>query len=62
MFDGTGCTDSHSGTSAAAPLAAGMIALMLQAQPCLTWRDVQHIIAMAAVKVRAVPYPGNSHM
>ncbi|XP_013404597.1 proprotein convertase subtilisin/kexin type 7 isoform X1 [Lingula anatina] len=48
---GTGCTDEHSGTSAAAPLAAGMIALMLQARSCLTWRDVQHIIVMTAVKV-----------
>ncbi|XP_068844529.1 proprotein convertase subtilisin/kexin type 7 isoform X2 [Capricornis sumatraensis] len=27
---GTGCTEGHTGTSAAAPLAAGMIALMLQ--------------------------------
>ncbi|XP_048581194.1 proprotein convertase subtilisin/kexin type 7 isoform X2 [Nematostella vectensis] len=47
---GTGCTDKHTGTSAAAPLAAGMIALMLQARPCLTWRDVQHVIAITAVK------------
>jgi len=49
---GTGCTESHSGTSAAAPLAAGLIALMLEARPCLTWRDVQHIIVFTAVKVR----------
>ena len=48
---GTGCTEQHTGTSAAAPLAAGIIVLMLQAQPCLTWRDIQHIIVMAAVKV-----------
>ncbi|KAI2656599.1 Proprotein convertase subtilisin/kexin type 7 [Labeo rohita] len=27
------------GTSAAAPLAAGMVALMLQVRPCLSWRD-----------------------
>ncbi|KAJ7305261.1 hypothetical protein JRQ81_011176 [Phrynocephalus forsythii] len=47
---GTGCTDGHTGTSAAAPLAAGMIALMLQARPCLTWRDVQHIIAFTATQ------------
>ena len=29
---GTGCTDKHTGTSAAAPLAAGMVALMLEAR------------------------------
>lgn len=51
MQEGTGCTDGHTGTSAAAPLAAGMIALMLQVRPCLTWRDVQHIIAFTATKV-----------
>lgn len=48
----TGCTNQHTGTSAAAPLAAGMIALMLEARPCLTWRDVQYIIIMTAQKVR----------
>ncbi|VDD93671.1 unnamed protein product [Enterobius vermicularis] len=37
------CTTDHSGTSASAPLAAGIIALGLQANPSLTWRDVQHI-------------------
>ncbi|XP_014665059.1 PREDICTED: proprotein convertase subtilisin/kexin type 7-like, partial [Priapulus caudatus] len=47
----TGCTDHHSGTSAAAPIAAGMIALMLQANPCLTWRDVQYLIIMTAKKI-----------
>ncbi|CAK1542022.1 unnamed protein product [Leptosia nina] len=38
------CTLGHTGTSAAAPLAAGIIALALQANPKLTWRDVQHLI------------------
>lgn len=51
MQKGTGCTEGHSGTSAAAPLAAGMVALMLQVRPCLSWRDVQHIIAFTATKV-----------
>lgn len=51
MHGGNGCTSRHTGTSAAAPLAAGMIALMLQVRPCLTWRDVQYIIAMTAQKV-----------
>ncbi|XP_077985620.1 proprotein convertase subtilisin/kexin type 7-like [Glandiceps talaboti] len=51
LGQGLGCTTKHSGTSAAAPLAAGMIALMLEARPCLTWRDVQHIIVMTSTLV-----------
>jgi len=38
-----GCTSSHTGTSASAPMAAGVIALVLEANPNLNWRDVQHI-------------------
>ncbi|CDQ62603.1 unnamed protein product [Oncorhynchus mykiss] len=37
------CTSDHTGTSASAPLAAGIIALALEANPRLTWRDVQHL-------------------
>ena len=44
------CTGSHGGTSAAAPLAAGVIALGLSVRPELTWRDVQHIAVHSAVK------------
>jgi subtilisin-like proprotein convertase family protein len=42
------CTSQHSGTSAAAPLASGMIALMLSARPELGWRDIQQIIVETA--------------
>lgn len=62
---GTGCTEGHTGTSAAAPLAAGMIALMLQVRPCLTWRDVQHIIVFTATQVRSSQvdkWPGPAHV
>ncbi|XP_010777410.1 proprotein convertase subtilisin/kexin type 5b isoform X2 [Notothenia coriiceps] len=38
------CTDSHTGTSASAPMAAAIIALALEANARLSWRDVQHII------------------
>ncbi|XP_047218660.1 furin (paired basic amino acid cleaving enzyme) a [Girardinichthys multiradiatus] len=38
------CTDSHTGTSASAPLAAGIIALALEANKRLTWRDMQHLV------------------
>lgn len=40
--------DNFSGTSSAAPLAAGVIALVLQANPNLGWRDVRQIIAKSA--------------
>ena len=38
------CTKSHTGTSAAAPIAAGIFALVLEANPKLTWRDLQHLV------------------
>ncbi|KAJ7632936.1 peptidase S8/S53 domain-containing protein [Roridomyces roridus] len=37
------CASSHGGTSAAAPNAAGVFALALEARPDLTWRDIQHL-------------------
>ena len=36
------------GTSAAAPEAAGVIALALEANPSLTWRDVQHLLVFTS--------------
>lgn len=36
------------GTSASAPMVAGTVALMLQVNPSLTWRDVQLILASTA--------------
>ena len=47
-YDPGDYTDSFGGTSAAAPLAAGVIALLLEARPDLTWRDVQHILVRSA--------------
>jgi furin len=38
------CTESFQGTSAAAPLAAGALALVLEANNNLTYRDVMHLI------------------
>merc|ERR1711962_225048 len=43
------CTDEFKGTSAAAPIAAGMIALVLEQNANVTWRDVQHIIVETSV-------------
>lgn len=42
------CTTTHTGTSASAPLAAGIIAMVLEANNDLTWRDVQYITLMTA--------------
>ena len=44
-------TSSMNGTSAAAPTVSGVIALMLDANPALTWRDVKHILASTSVQV-----------
>lgn len=38
------CTDGHTGTSVSAPMVAGIIALALEANNQLTWRDVQHLL------------------
>nr|A0A044RE18.1 RecName: Full=Endoprotease bli; AltName: Full=Blisterase; Flags: Precursor [Onchocerca volvulus] len=53
-----GCTRSHTGTSASAPLAAGIIALALEANPNLTWRDMQHIVLRTANPVPLLNNPG----
>ncbi|TID28375.1 hypothetical protein CANINC_002553 [Pichia inconspicua] len=45
------CTDAHGGTSAAAPLAAGIYALVLEANPDLTWRDVQYLTVLSAGEI-----------
>ncbi|MCI4376752.1 hypothetical protein PGIGA_G00192070 [Pangasianodon gigas] len=42
------CTLRHSGTSAAAPEAAGVFALALEANPNLTWRDMQHLTVLTS--------------
>ena len=44
-------THTFNGTSASAPMVSGVIALMLQANPKLTWRDVPLILARTARKV-----------
>ncbi|XP_044262111.1 neuroendocrine convertase 1-like [Tribolium madens] len=52
------CTIKHTGTSASAPLAAGIIALALEVNPDLTWRDVQHLIVWTSEVAPLIQNPG----
>ena len=57
-------TSIMNGTSSAAPVLSGVIALMLEANPNLSWRDVKHILAMTADKINYstadIAHPGGS--
>ena len=44
-------TATFNGTSSAAPVVSGVIALMLEANSSLSWRDVKHILASTARQV-----------
>jgi subtilisin-like proprotein convertase family protein len=46
-------TSTFNGTSSATPVTSGAIAVLLQANPALTWRDVKYILAAKAVQVDA---------
>ena len=46
------CNYSHmNGTSSSAPTITGVVALMLSANPNLTWRDVRHILATTSRQI-----------
>ena len=46
-------TSTFNGTSSAAPTVSGVVALMLDANENLTWRDVKHILASTSTKIDA---------
>lgn len=46
-------TRRFSGTSAAAPVASGVLALLLESKPTLGWRDVKEILLRSSTKVDA---------
>jgi subtilisin family serine protease/subtilisin-like proprotein convertase family protein len=46
-------TSTFNGTSSAAPNASGVVALILSANPNLTWRDVRHILASTSTLIDA---------
>lgn len=48
---GGDCTTNFGGTSAAAPVAAGIVALIIQKNNNLSWRDVQGVIITSSSKV-----------
>ena len=52
-------TDRFGGTSAAAPMVTGIVALMLEANPYLGWRDVQEILALTARPVSGTQFVEN---
>jgi subtilisin family serine protease len=45
------CRDDFGGTSSSTPLVAGVVALVLEANPALTARDVQYILRSTATKI-----------
>jgi len=47
-YNSSGDYTTFNGTSAAAPMVSGVVALMLEANPNLGWRDVQEILAYSA--------------
>lgn len=52
-------TATFNGTSSAAPIVTGAVALILSANPNLSWRDVKHILASTADQIDAVQGPIN---
>jgi subtilisin family serine protease/ligand-binding sensor domain-containing protein len=59
-------TSTMNGTSSAAPVTTGVIALMLQENPNLSWRDVKHILASTAYVVDTntgeISHPGGRNL
>ncbi len=47
---GSAYTMTFGGTSTSAPIVAGVVAMMLQSNPFLSWRDVQHVLVNSARK------------
>lgn len=53
-------TVDFNGTSAATPVVSGVVALMLEANPALGWRDVREILATSAAMPRSASVDVNS--
>lgn len=48
--------NDFNGTSSSAPVVSGVVALMLEANPNLSWRDVKHILATTADQIDYDPF------
>jgi subtilisin family serine protease len=59
-------TSAMNGTSSAAPIVSGVVALMLEENPNLSWRDVKHILASTAyvvdTNVNDITHPGGRNL
>ncbi len=68
--ENTNCNyiSSFNGTSSAAPTVSGVVALILEANPSATWRDVKYILAKTARKLdpslaaRTISLSGNTQI
>lgn len=49
--------NTFNGTSSAAPSTSGAIALLLDARPSLTWREVKHLLAISAHRIDPTVLP-----
>lgn len=59
-YDISDYTSTFGGTSAATPVTSGVVALMLEANPELGWRDVKMILALSASQTGSVFGDGNT--
>ena len=48
-YTSTDINNNFGGTSSATPLVSGVIALMIEANPSLTYRDIQHVLVHSAL-------------
>lgn len=49
------CIDNFTGTSSSTAVAAGVMALVLESNPSLTWRDVQHLVVRHSSRAELNP-------
>lgn len=53
-------TSLFAGTSAAAPMVSGVLALLVEQRPTLSWREVKYLLAKTAFKVHAIASDRNN--